>query len=110
MTLTGHLGAVTSVAFSPDGRRLLTASTDATVRVWDALSGKEITRLTPHRSDIWSVAFSPEQRRRIVTGSADRTARVCDAANGNLLLTLKGHEADVGTVAFYRTGGAFHGQ
>jgi WD40 repeat protein/serine/threonine protein kinase len=98
-TLRGHLGQVISVAFSPDGLRIVTGSDDMTAKVWDWASGRELLTLTNHSAPIWSVAFSPDGR-RILTGSGDRTAIVWDAASGRVLLTLKGHNSCVQSVAF----------
>jgi hypothetical protein len=60
MTLRGHLKGVLSVAFSPDGRQIVTGSQDGTAKVWEADKGKELLTLKGHRDMIWSVAFSPE--------------------------------------------------
>ncbi|MGO8926024.1 MAG: protein kinase domain-containing protein [Limisphaerales bacterium] len=98
-TLRGHLSGVTSVAFSPDGRRIVTGSFDNTAKMWDAASGEELLTLKGHSGEVRSVAFSPDGQ-RIVTGSADKTARVWEAANGRELLTLKGHNDQVFSVAF----------
>ena len=81
MVLEGHSDAVLAAAFSPDGRRVVTASLDGTARVWD-LSG-----LTPGAimlslgGSVTSAAFSPDGT-RIVTASADGTARLWDARTG----------------------------
>jgi WD40 repeat protein/class 3 adenylate cyclase len=98
-TLQGHLAAVTSVAFSPDGQRIVTGSDDHTAKVWEAASGRELLTLKGHSSWIWSVAFSPDGE-RIVTGSFDHTAKVWEAVSGRELLTLKGHRAGIRSVAF----------
>jgi WD40 repeat protein/serine/threonine protein kinase len=98
-TLRGHLDAVTSVAFSPDGQRIVTGSVDQTAKVWEAASGKELLTLKGHGGEIWSVAFSPDGR-RIATGSADQTARVWEAATGRELLTFMGHNDQIHSVAF----------
>jgi WD40 repeat protein len=74
--LRGHGNAVQSAAFSPDGRRIVTASWDRTARVWDAATGKEITVLQ-HDNYVNSAAFSPDGA-RIVSGSSDNTARIWD--------------------------------
>jgi WD40 repeat protein len=98
-TLRGHLDELTSVAFSPDGQRIVTASEDGTAKVWNAASGREMLTLKGHSSGIGSAAFSPDGR-RIVTGSFDATAKVWDAASGKKLLTLCGHTDFIRSVAF----------
>jgi flagellar biosynthesis GTPase FlhF len=80
----GHQSTVNSVAFSPDGSRIVSGSDDKTLRLWDARTGQAIGQpLTGHQSAVWSVAFSPDGS-RIVSGSSDNTVRVWDA-RGNWL-------------------------
>ena len=88
-----------SVAYSPDGRRILTGSCDRTAKVWDADKGQELFSLKGHTDPVSSVAFSPDGR-RILTGSGDNTAKVWDADKGQVLLSLKGHTGWVTSVAF----------
>ena len=81
-TATGP-AAVTSVAFSPDGRSIVSASLDGDVRLQDMESGQE--RLIIRREPtVRSAAFSPDGR-RIVTASDDKTARLWDTATGALI-------------------------
>jgi hypothetical protein len=99
--LIGHSGAVNSVAFSPDGWRVVTGSQDNTARLWD-LSGATpaATVLEGHRRAVLSVAFSPDGR-RVVTGSQDNTARVWGLSGATPAATvLEGHRGPVTRVAF----------
>jgi tetratricopeptide (TPR) repeat protein len=68
------------VAYSPDGRRLATASVDQTVRLWDAATGQELLALKGHTDRVNAVAFSPDGRRLASAAggepSRDRTVRV----------------------------------
>src|SRR5260370_27241805 len=58
--LCGHAAPVTSVAFSLDNRRVVSASMDRTIKVWDALTGQEIRTLTGHTGPVRGLAFSPD--------------------------------------------------
>jgi WD40 repeat protein len=77
-TLTGHTGMVVSIAFSPKGRRIATASDDRTVKLWDAETGLEVLTLRGHTASALCVTFSPDGH-RLVSGGIDHTARVWDA-------------------------------
>ena len=71
-----HQGPVVSAAFSPDGTRVVTASSDNTARVWDAATGKSLTSPLEHQAAVQRAAFSPDGT-RVVTASVDN-ARVWD--------------------------------
>jgi len=92
-----HDGEVTSMAFSPDGRWLVTGSDDHTARVWDLITGRE-TSLLQHDGEIWSVDVSPDGQ-RVATGSNDNTVRVWDVAGGKELARME-HGGGVTAVAF----------
>ena len=98
-TFEGHSSFVTSVAFSPDGTKIVSGSVDNTVRVWDANTGALYATLEGHSDWVTSVAFSPDGT-KIVSGSDDNTVRVWDANTGTLYATLEGHSRRVTSVAF----------
>ena len=79
-----HRAGVLSVAFSPESRRVVTASADFTAIVWDCATGRQLAPPLKHENQVRSAAFSPDGR-WIVTASADKTARVWDAQSGEPL-------------------------
>jgi WD40 repeat protein len=88
-----------SLAFSPDGRMIVTGSMDRTVRLWDPHTGTLLRTLAGHTDWVYSVAFSPDGE-TIVSGSSDNTVRLWDAQTGRSLLTISGLWAGVTAVAF----------
>jgi WD40 repeat protein len=59
MTLEGHSDWVMSIAFSPDGKQVISGSRDKTVQLWDAATGAALQTLEDHSNTVRSVAFSP---------------------------------------------------
>ena len=98
-TLTRHTAEVRSAAFSPDGKKIVTASWDKTTRIWDVLTGDCLHTLEGHTDWVRSAAFSPDGK-KIVTASADRTAKIWNALTGECLHTLEGHAERVRSAAF----------
>ncbi|KAF7346297.1 WD-REPEATS-REGION domain-containing protein [Mycena sanguinolenta] len=96
---------VSSVAFSPNGKQIVSGSNDKTVQVWDAENGEMIAGpFHGHTSLVNSVAFSSDSK-RIVSGSSDKTVRVWDAESGEMIAgPFHGHTKSVTSVAFSSDG------
>ncbi|KAF8690078.1 hypothetical protein AX14_003128 [Amanita brunnescens Koide BX004] len=99
--LRGHDKEIASVAFSPDGCKIISGSLDKTIRVWDASTGVEmLPPLRGHDGWIISVAFSPDGC-KIISGSFDKTIRVWDIGTGvEMLPPLQGYDDWIISVAF----------
>jgi WD40 repeat protein len=101
--LVGHSNRVTSIAFSPDGRRLASASWDGTVKIWDVEASQELVTLKGHSEKVTCVAYSPDGR-CVSSSSHDRTVKVWDAATGREMLTLREPSDKVFGVAYHPAG------
>jgi WD40 repeat protein/serine/threonine protein kinase len=112
-TLAGHRDSVAAVALTPDGRLALTASADATARLWELTGGREFPRrvrragclrtLRGHQFSVDAVALTPDGRLAL-TGGWDHTARLWELSSGRCLRTLEGHAQTVGSVALTADG------
>ena len=103
-SLEGHTKIVWGVAYSPDGKRLASASFDHKVKIWDPSTGQETLTLHGHTDNAIAVAFSPDGH-RLASGSEDGTIRIWDASPiteppARELLTLTGHTDEVRAVAY----------
>ena len=98
-TFAGHTSTVYSVAFSPDGRTLASASHNSMAKLWDAASSQELRTLAGHTHAVRSVAFSPDGR-TLASASWDKTLKLWDGASSRELLTFTGHTSGVNSVAF----------
>jgi WD40 repeat protein len=89
-----HGTPVGLVMFSPDGKRIATASSDGVVGIWDADTGRASVPLMSHAGKVVLVKFSPDGR-RLYTASADKTARVWDTESGLEALPALVHSAPI---------------
>ncbi len=91
---TGHSDAVSGVAWSPNGQRIASASSDGTVQVWDAANGGHVLTYHRHTSDVLTVAWSHDGR-YLASGSADNSVQIWNASTGARILTYRGHTSVV---------------
>src|SRR5947209_717973 len=94
-----HPAIVQSLAFSPDGTRLVTAGQDGTVRVWDADTGREVGFYAGHAERVSAVAYSPDGK-WVASGGADPEIKIWDPATGKDVKSLKGHTEFLTGLAF----------
>jgi WD40 repeat protein len=99
----GHDGTVRAVAYSPDGRYVLSGSGwpagDKTIRLWEVATGKEVRRFEGHTDQVISVALSADGRRAL-SASGDGTVRLWDVSTGKGIRRFEGHKGGVIAVAF----------
>jgi WD40 repeat protein/Tfp pilus assembly protein PilF len=97
----GHLMMLTSVAFSPDGKQVLSGSMDSTVKLWDIATGLEIRTFAGHTYPVNSVAFSPDGK-YILSGSddTDTTVKLWNPDTGLEIEIFSGHTNGVNSIVF----------
>ncbi len=99
--LSGHSDIVTSVDWSPDGKRLVSASNDGTARLWD-LAGHPLAVLGGHQGAVTRALWSPNGKLIAATG-ADGTVQIWSAVDDNptLLFTLTGHSKKINNLTWW---------
>ena len=97
----GHIEGVNGVAYSPDGRHVVSGSWDNTIRIWDAETGAAVGEpMKGHTGGVRSVAYSSDGR-HVVSGSDDNTIRIWDAETRAAVgEPMKGHTGGVQSVAY----------
>jgi len=98
--IKAHESDARSVAFTPDGMKLVTGSFDHTAKVWDARSLRLLATLRGHESPICCAAVSPDGQMLATAGREDKAVRLWDLTTYRMLGTLTGHTKRVLRVAF----------
>ena len=91
--------AVWSVAFSPDGRWLVSTHGDGSILIWDVINRELEANLRHHSAGVRAIAFSPDAK-RLVSGSEDQSVILWDADDGSKESVFTRHQTRVGAVAF----------
>lgn len=102
-TLRGHDDVAFGIAFSPDGKKLASASFDNTVRLWDVATHQSLKTFGGHSDFVYAVAFSPDGK-MIASGGKDRIVKLTEVETGKNVFTMSDRELDVMAVAWSADG------
>ncbi|WIA35410.1 hypothetical protein OEZ86_003855 [Tetradesmus obliquus] len=92
--MTGHVQLINQVTFSPDGRWVLSASFDKSIKLWDGVKGTFVATFRNHVGPVFQVAWSSDSR-LFVSGSKDSTLKVWDVRTRKMMVDLPGHADEV---------------
>lgn len=106
LILSGHHSYVLDVTWRSDGEQLASASTDSTIRIWNARTGQQLDMLTGHQLDVNSVDWSADDR-HLLSGSSDTTIRMWDIDEGTSEIILTGHQNWVTDARWHPEGGQY---
>ncbi len=99
LTLRGHAGQVSSLAFSPDGKRVASGGAGGVIKLWDPATGREVLTLRGHTGIVRKLAFRPDGR-RLASASGDQTARVWNVDTGQEEVAFHGHTDELWGIAW----------
>ena len=95
----GHKDIVRRVVFSPDGKTLVSASTDKTIKLWNVTTGKVISTFSTDQDLVLSVALSSDGK-ILASASLDKTIKLWNVTTGKVISTFSGHQSPVLSMAF----------
>ena len=98
-TFEGHAGAVYSCCFNPTGEKILSASRDKTLRIWNAADGSVKQTFKGHTGFVLSCDYSPNDN-HIVSSDAETFCKIWDVRSGKRIVNLKGHTDKVYSVKY----------
>ncbi|MEO0434392.1 MAG: TIR domain-containing protein [Cyanobacteria bacterium J06656_5] len=99
LPIEGHEETINTVAFTPDGQRLISGSDDRTIRIWDLQGNPVGPPIEGHTDDVNAIAFSPDGQ-RFVSASRDQTLQLWDIDGSPVAGPFNGHLSDVVDVAW----------
>jgi len=99
ITCYGHASDVYEVAFTPDGKRVVSADKGGTIRLWDATTGEQLGTLEGHEGHVSGLAVNPDGS-LIASAGFDKTVRLWEAESGKIIRTMTGHAGPIRGLAF----------
>ncbi len=101
LSLTGHTGRVSSIAFTPDGRTLISGSVDKTIRFWDSFTGGQTRKIEAHEAGVNAIAVSRDGK-LVASGSFDNSAKIWSIDSGDHVKSFRNSKSQILSVCFDR--------